>query len=90
MTKRFDWDIEKNEWLKAERGVCFEDVVNAFHTEKVLDRYPHSNQKKYPNQKIAVVEIDSYAYLVPFVEDKEKIFLKTIYPSRRATKKYLR
>lgn len=89
MSRIFDWNTEKNEWLKRERGVCFEDVVGAFDSGKVLDRYPYPNQKKYPNQKIAVVEIDNYAYLVPYVEDELKIFLKTIIPNREATKKYL-
>lgn len=89
MVKLFDWNIEKNEWLKKERGVSFEDVVGAFQTERVLDRYPHPNRKKYPQQKIAVVRIDDYVYLVPYVESEVKIFFKTIYPSRKATKKYL-
>jgi hypothetical protein len=50
----------------------------------------HYNKKKYPNQKILIVDVDGYAYLVPFVKDGNELFLKTIIPSRKATKKYLR
>jgi len=86
----FDWDKEKNQKLKEERDVSFEDVVIALNEERVLYRGDHPNQKKYPGQKIVVVEIRDYAYVVPFVEDKGKIFFKTIIPNRKATKKYLR
>ncbi|MBI2613931.1 MAG: BrnT family toxin [Candidatus Levybacteria bacterium] len=88
--KYFDWDKEKNQKLKKERDVSFEDVINAINAERVLHRGNHPSQKKYPGQKIIVVEIKDYAYVVPFVEDKEKIFFKTIIPNRKATKKYLR
>lgn len=87
--KYFDWDEEKNAFLKAERDIGFEDVVNAIDEGNLLKILDHHNLKKYPNQKIYVVKIDDYAYLVPFVEDEEKRFLKTIYPSRKMTKKYL-
>jgi len=56
---------------------------------RVLDEFENPNKKRYPNQRILVVEIESYAYYVPYVEDEDKIFLKTIFPSRKATKKYL-
>ncbi len=74
--------------LKALRGICFEDIV--FYIEKgdVLQDYLHPNQKKYPEQRILVVGIDNYAYIVPYVENKEEIFLKTIIPSRKATEIY--
>ncbi len=85
-----EWDEEKNRLLKEERGVCFEDVIVAFNENKILDVIKHPGKKKYPNQKIYIVEIDNYAYAVPFVRDKDKIFLKTIIPSRKLTKKYLR
>jgi len=88
--KYFDWDKEKNQKLKEERDVSFEDVVIALNEERVLHRGDHPNQKKYPGQKIVVVEIRNYAYVVPFVEDEEKIFFKTVMPSRKATKRYLR
>lgn len=81
--KYFDWDKEKNEWLKEERDICFEDVLQALDERKELDRIVH------PNQKILIVNIKNYAYIVPFVEDEEKVFFKTIIPSRKMTKRYL-
>lgn len=88
--KYFDWNPVKNEWLKQEREVCFEDVKAALENGKLLDTVPHHNTKQYPTQKIFVVEIGGYVYLVPFVEDGEKLFFKTIIPNREATKKYLK
>lgn len=87
--KYFDWSEDKNDRLKAERGISFEDIIIALTDDRVLDILPQVNAKKYPNQKIYIVEINQYVYLVPFVEDDEKIFLKTIFPSRKATKHYL-
>jgi uncharacterized DUF497 family protein len=86
----FHWNNEKNEWLKEKRGVCFEQVVLLMEREEVLDVLEHPNQDKYPGQRIAIVGITEYAYLVPYVRDGEEIFLKTIIPSRKATNKYLR
>ena len=88
--KYFSWNIEKNEQLKKERGISFEEVV--FHIERgqLLDIVEHPNQEKYTGQRIFIVHINDYVYLVPFVEDEQEIFLKTIIPSRKATKKYLR
>ncbi len=88
--KYYDWNPDKNEWLKQEREVCFEDVKEALESNRLLDIVPHHNVKQYPAQKILVVEIQGYVYLVPFVEDEEKIFFKTIIPNREATKKYLK
>ena len=87
--KYFDWDEEKNQKLKEERAVSFEEVVQAIENQKSSEPRRHSNQKKYPNQRIFYVEIRKYIYIVPFVEDERKIFFKTIIPSRKATKKYL-
>lgn len=87
--KYFDWNKEKNEILKSERGVSFEDAVDAIVEDRILGKEEHSNKKRYPNQKIYILEIGGYAYLVPVVEDEEKVFLKTVIPSRKATKKYL-
>ncbi|MBA3047808.1 toxin [Patescibacteria group bacterium] len=87
--KYFDWSDEKSKKLKAERDIGFEDIIIAIEEGKILNIVNHTNQKKYFNQKIFIVNINDYAYLVPFVEDKEKIFLKTIIPSRQATKKYI-
>ena len=88
--KYFSWNEEKNQLLKDERQVSFEDVVFYISRGFLLDILEHPNQEKYQGQKIFVVEIDEYAYLVPFVEDEREIFLKTIIPSRKATKKYLK
>ena len=86
---QLDWNDEKNTLLKKERGVSFEDVKVSIETGNTLDTYNHPNQTRYPGQKIIVIKIDNYAYLVPYIENKDKIFLKTIIPSRIATKKYL-
>ncbi|MEX0845194.1 MAG: hypothetical protein WD022_07920 [Balneolaceae bacterium] len=87
--KYFDWNEAKNEKLKNERDVSFEEVVLAIANNQLLDVLEHSNKKKYPDQKIFVVALLGYAYYVPFVESDETYFLKTIYPSRKATNKYL-
>jgi uncharacterized DUF497 family protein len=88
--KYFAWDQAKNEKLKAERGIGFEDIV--FHIERgdVLDILEHPKPDRYAGQRIFVVRRDDYAYLVPFVEDDRFVFLKTIIPSRKATREYLR
>ena len=87
--KYIDWDEKKNEQLKQEREISFEDILNAIEEGNLLDILEHSNKNRYPNQKIFIVTINDCAYLVPFVEDEEKIFLKTIIPSRKATKQYI-
>jgi uncharacterized DUF497 family protein len=85
----FRWDNEKNELLKKNRGVCFEQVVVLMERGDVLDTIEHPNQDRYPGQKVAVIRIDDYVYLVPYVENDEEIVLKTIIPSRKATNKYV-
>jgi uncharacterized DUF497 family protein len=85
----YKWDIEKNEKLKSERGISFEQVVMHIERGDVLDIFFHPNQEKYPNQQIIVVEINECAYLVPFVESSKGKFLKTIFPSRKATRDYV-
>ncbi len=87
--KYFDWDKQKNILLKELREVSFEDVLAAIEEGRVLDDLEHPNKHRYSNQRIMVVEIDDYAYYVPYVEDEEKVFFKTVFPSRKATKKYL-
>ncbi|MFZ4693858.1 MAG: toxin [Verrucomicrobiia bacterium] len=84
------WDERKNEWLKQNRGLGFERIVVLMEQGQVLEVMDHPSPEKYPRQKIAIVEIDGYAYLVPYVDDGEDIFLKTMIPSRKATKKYLK
>lgn len=87
--KPFRWSPEKNETLSAERGVSFESVVVAIESGGLLDILDHPNQVKYPRQRVLVVACDNYAYLVPFVEEEDYFFLKTIIPSRKATRDYL-
>ncbi|MCH8538633.1 MAG: BrnT family toxin [Alkalimonas sp.] len=88
--KQFNWNADKNQLLMAERGVSFEDVLFAFQAGQLLDEVAHPNTDKYPQQRVFIVCIDDYAWLVPFVETADEIFLKSIIPSRKATKHYLR
>ena len=88
--KYYSWNNAKNRRLKAERNVSFEEVVFYIERGQLLDIVEHPNQEKYRGQRIFIVNIDDYAYLVPFVETEREILLKTIIPSRKATKKYLR
>ena len=85
----YKWNHEKNERLKAERGISFEQVILHIERGELIDVVEHPNQSKYPNQQMLIVKIEDYAYLVPFVEDEEGKFLKTIIPSRKATREYL-
>jgi uncharacterized DUF497 family protein len=85
----YRWNHEKNLKLKAERGISFEQVVMHIEKGDILDILEHPNQNKYPDQQILVVEINNYACLVPFIRDAEGLFLKTIIPSRKATRHYL-
>ncbi|MDD4736703.1 MAG: toxin [Kiritimatiellae bacterium] len=85
----FIWNESKNELLKCERDVCFEQIVILMEQGKFLEVIDHPNQIKYRGQKIAIFEIDRYAYLVPYEQHENSIELKTIIPSRKATKKYL-
>lgn len=87
---QFDWNEEKNALLKEVRKISFEDVVTAINEEKILDIIRNPNKKLYPNQKAYIIEIENYAYFVPFVEKLDIHFLKTIIPSRKMTKKYLK
>ena len=87
--KRFNWNDEKNMKLIEERGVSFERVVILISRGKILYIAFHPYQEKYPGQSIFILDIDDYCYLVPFVEDDNEVFLKTIIPSRKATRKYL-
>ena len=87
--KYFDWDENKNDLLKETQYISFEEIVLALANNKLFEIVEHPNKQKYPNQKMFIFEVRNYVYIVPFVEDDEKYFLKTIYPSREATKKYL-
>lgn len=87
--KPFRWNHEKNEALKTERGISFEEIVLAIEADGLLDELRHPNPGKYPNQLVFVVALDDYVYLVPYVEEPDYYFLKTIIPSRKATRDYL-
>lgn len=87
--KYFDWNEKKNQVLKKKRNISFEEVVLSVAGGKLLDVVEHHDKTRYPNQKMLIVEIRKYAYIVPFVEDAETFFLKTIYPGRKATRLYL-
>ncbi|MCI5145221.1 MAG: toxin [Candidatus Electrothrix sp. AR3] len=89
--KQFRWNKEKNIKLSGERGISFETIVYAIHKGGLVDVFAHPNPQKYPTQSIYAVNINDYIYLVPFVKEKDGVrFLKTIIPSRKATRKYLR
>lgn len=87
--KPFRWNPEKNEALRVERGVSFERIVVAVESDGLLDVLAHPNLSKYPRQRVLIVACDGYVYLVPFVEEDDYFFLKTVIPSRKATRDYL-
>jgi len=86
--KHINWNTEKSLKLKKLRGICFEDVVYYIEKGNVLHDYEHPNQRRYLGQRIMMIGVDNYAYLAPYFEDGEEIFLKTIIPSRKATEIY--
>ncbi len=88
--KPYDWSEAKNSKLKSERLVSFEEILTAIDEGGLLGNIKHPNILHYGHQKMYVVRVENYVYLVPYVEDNEKIFLKTIIPSRKATRKYLK
>jgi uncharacterized DUF497 family protein len=86
--KVFVWNQDKNEYLRKTRSITFQDIVFAIQEGLVLTEYINPNTAKYPQQRILEILIADYVYLVPYVESKNELFLKTIIPSRKATKKY--
>jgi len=88
--KYFVWDNDKNEKLILERGISFEEIVFHIGIGDLLENLEHPNWKKYPGQRMLVVNVEDYAYLVPYVMTENEIFLKTIIPSRKATRDYLK
>ena len=90
MNKPFIWDESKNTWLIAERGISFDEIVYYIMNGYLIDVIPNVNQEKYPGQLVFVINLDGYIHLVPFEESDNEIQLKTIIPSRKATKKYLK
>lgn len=88
--KLYAWNADKSRLLKAERGISFEDVMFCIANGQLLDVIQHPNAERYGHQRMFVVRIDQYVYLVPFVESETEILLKTVIPSRKATKQYLK
>jgi hypothetical protein len=88
--KYFSWALTKNRALRAARGISFEEIVYHIERGDVLDILENPNQQRYAGQRVFVVNVQGYAYLVPFVESDAEVFLKTIIPSRKATKRYLK
>ncbi len=84
----YQWSKDKNAQIKAERGLSFEQAVMHIEGDDLLNVYQHPNQERYPGQQILVVRIAEYVYVVPFVESDDGRFLKTIIPSRKATREY--
>ena len=85
-----DWNDEKDVWLKSNRGVGFDDVVESIASGGLLDRRKHHNQVDYPNQEEWIVLIKEYIYVVPCVRTGRGYFLKTVIPNRKEFKKYLK
>ena len=86
--KSYNWNTEKNKLLKETRNISFEEIVLAISQNKIIEVYEHPNQEKYPGQKIYEIDYNDYVYLVPYVENENEYFLKTIIPSRKASKKH--
>jgi hypothetical protein len=86
--KKIKWDEEKNQLLKLQRGVNFDEVLEQIEAGKILGRKAHPNSDKYSNQEIFIIELKSYIYYVPFIENDSEVFLKTIIPSRKLNKIY--
>jgi len=87
----FDWDEEKNTKLKEKRNISFEEIILCINEDRIVDVIKNPNSEKYPDQRMYLVNYDNYIYVVPFIknEEKQEIFLKTIFPSRFYTKKHL-
>jgi hypothetical protein len=84
MWKPIEWSLEKNKLLQESRWICFEDILNS----EILDDLEHPNKIKFPNQRMFIVNVRNYIYVVPYIENEKHIFLKTIYPDRRYNKIY--
>jgi len=87
--KYYIWNDEKNKLLQNERGVSFEDIVDAISNGELLDSIKNPSIEKYSNQSVFIVNVKGYVYCVPYIEDESNIFLKTIFPSRKMKKRYL-
>jgi hypothetical protein len=87
--KAIYWNDEKNQWLKLNRGIGFEEIVEALDDDRMLEDLPNPS-KNFPLQRVFVVDIDGYAIVVPYIRDGDSIFLKTLFADRKATRKYLK
>ena len=87
--KTYKWNEQKNQQLKVQREISFEEVILHMAAGDLLDVVEHPNSERYEGQQIFIVRIREYAWLIPFIETEDEIFLKTIIPNRKATKKYL-
>ena len=87
--KPINWNAFKNHQLIEQRGISFDEVVFYIQQGSLLDDIKHPNSNRYPNQRVFVVDINGYVFLVPYIETQDEIFLKTVVPSRKATKQYL-
>jgi uncharacterized DUF497 family protein len=85
---RYEWNPDKNEWLKKNRNISFEEIIFHMSRGDIWKAADHPDQSKYPGQKIYFVIVDEYIYIVPFIVEKDFIFLKTIIPNRKATKDF--
>ena len=85
-----EWNEEKDRWLQETRGISFRRIATLILEDDILDVIDHPNQERYPGQQLLFIKVDDYVYVVPFVEEEKRIFLKTIIPSRKATRAYLR
>lgn len=85
---KYVWDQQKNELLKRTRGICFRDVVELLNKKEVIGELPHHNPNKYPNQRIYILRINHYIYVIPYVRINNIVTLKTIYPSRKLNNHY--
>ena len=86
---KYEWNPEKNKWLKKERNISFEQIIFHLSQGDVWKISDHPDQKNYPGQKIYFVIVENYIYLIPHIIEEKYTFLKTIIPSRKATKIYL-
>lgn len=82
----YDFDPEKNAWLLRERGISFEQIISLIENGKLIQVLAHPNKARYPNQLLYEVDVDGYIFVVPVVREGRRLFLKTIYPSRKATR----
>jgi uncharacterized DUF497 family protein len=84
--KKFNYDLNKSEKLYTERGLSFEEIIALIESGHIIDVLEHPNQDKYHRQKIYLLDVNGYLWLVPFVETEDEIFLKTAFPSRKHNK----